>query len=543
MLYFALLLLITIVQIFCDDDLLISLPNGKIRGISVTPPVTGDLTYYAYLGIPFAAPPVGNLRFQPPQPVTNWEGILEANNNSVSCYQVDKEEKYQTEDCLYLNVYTPLKPEDTRKLPVLVSIYGGTFIHGHANYNNKLPAFLIRQDLILVTFNYRVGPFGFLSTDDGVISGNMGLKDQQFALKWVHDNIEYFGGDPQQVTIMGQSAGSASVTYNLISPGSKGLFRAAIGMSGSALCTWAYQRNAEQIAYGIAAEIDPTFNVTRSTEELLEFLVSVDASSIVATGNKYKVFAPVIEPPHEGAFISDLMYTLVENGTFHQVPVLMGFNSEEGIGVASDMESWKKRVQGYDDNPSLLVDSDMYIFNSDIKWEVGNKIRSIYVGDQPFGDNVGKAVQYYSDNKFIRAIIKFAELLSKHVDLHFYEFTYHGELGQNNISIPGIGKVVHGEDQKYFWAYYDNYDQYPESDKKVLQRYVTLMCNFVKYLNPTPTNDELFDNIIWPSVTEGDFTYLDIGENLNLYKNPRNFSYGSWVDLYEQYALKPYISF
>ncbi|XP_056632577.1 carboxylic ester hydrolase-like [Diorhabda sublineata] len=543
MLSIVALLLISILEIFCDDDLILTLPNGKIRGISVTPPATVNLTYYAYLGIPFAAPPIGNLRFQPPQPAPNWEGILEANNNSVSCYQVDKDEKYQTEDCLYLSVFTPLKPSDSRKLPVLVSIYGGTFIHGHASYSSKAPAFLISHHLILVTFNYRVGPFGFLSTGDTVIPGNMGLKDQQLALKWVHQNIEFFGGDPQQVTIMGQSAGSASVTYQLLSSGSAGLFRAAIGMSGSVLCDWAQQRNAVETAYGIATEIDPSFERTRSTQELSDFLLNVDAGLIVNTHDKYNVFSPVIEVPHEGAFISDVMYTSVENGSFTKVPVLMGFNSEEGIGMAKDMDSWKKHVKRYDEDPRSLVDDDMYITDNYVKLEVGYKIRSIYMGDQPFGDNVGKAIQYYSDNRFIRPILKFAELLSQHIDLYFYEFSYHGELGQNNVSIPGIGKVAHAEDQKYLWANYDNYDQFSESDVKTLQRYVKLVANFVKFLNPTPENEELFDNVTWPTATSDSFTYLNIDENLSLNKNPRNFSYGPWVDIFEEYVPKPFISF
>ncbi|XP_056633703.1 venom carboxylesterase-6-like [Diorhabda sublineata] len=537
------LLLFTTSQVFCDDDLLVTLPNGKLRGISLTAPITGNLTYYAYLRIPFAAPPVGNLRFQPPQPPANWEGILEANNVSVSCYQVQATDKYESEDCLYLHVYSPVKPTDTRKLPVVVEIYGGTFLKGHASYNNKAGAFLMSYGVVLVTFNYRVGPFGFLSTGDTVIPGNMGLKDQQAALRWIQQNIEYFGGDPQKVTIMGQSAGSASVTYQLLSPGSAGLFRAAIGNSGSALCNWANKMNAVDTAYGIAAEIDPSFDRSRSTQELADFLLSVDASAIVSTQYHFYVFPPVLEVPHDGAFITESMYTLVETGAFNKVPVLMGFNSEEYISKGKDMNLLAKYAQQFDNNPRLLVDGDMSITDDAVKLEVGQKIRQIYAGDGLLVDNLGKLIQYYSDNTFIRAIIKFADLVSHHVNVYLYEFTYHGEIGGQSIYVPGIGRVGHGEEQKYFWANFDSYDQYPESDRLVQQRYIRLLVNFITYLNPTPANDELFGNVIWSNAQSPYFSYMDIGENLVLMQNPRNFSYVPWVELYEQYAKKPFISY
>uniref|UniRef100_A0A6P7G416 Carboxylic ester hydrolase n=1 Tax=Diabrotica virgifera virgifera TaxID=50390 RepID=A0A6P7G416_DIAVI len=281
-----------IFKVYCDDDLIVTLPNGQIRGITVTPPVTIDLTYYAFLGVPFAAPPIGELRFKPPQPANNWDGILEANNSKISCYQTDKDDDYQTEDCLHLNVYTPNNPSSGKKTPVLVFIYGGTFVHGHANYDPKSVAFLMRENITVVTFNYRVGPFGFLSTADTVVPGNMGLKDQQFVLKWMQNNIHLFGGDKAKVTIMGQSAGAASVTYQVLSPGSAGLLG---------------------------------------------------------------VFAPVIEVPHDGAIISDNMYESLVNGTFNKVPLLLGFNSEESIGMAKALRRYVQIVANFVKNlePSI----------------------------------------------------------------------------------------------------------------------------------------------------------------------------------------------
>ncbi|KAG5866107.1 hypothetical protein JTB14_013433 [Gonioctena quinquepunctata] len=184
-------------------------------------------------------------------------------------------------------------PGSDAKLPVLVNIHGGTFIRGSANVGD--PQFILEQNVIVITCNYRLGPFGFLSTGDTVIPGNMGLKDQQFVLKWVKRNIHLFGGDSEKVTLMGQSAGSASVTYHLLSSSSAGLFRAAIGQSGSALNPWAFNREAIETAYGIAAEINPGFGKNRSSQELLEILCNADSEMIHAPPPNINLLHPLLK--------------------------------------------------------------------------------------------------------------------------------------------------------------------------------------------------------------------------------------------------------
>lgn len=168
-------------------------------------------------------------------------------------------------------------------------IYGGGFIGGHALYDTNGPHFFMENDVVLVTVFYRLGPFGFLSTNDDVMLGNNGLKDQNLGLKWTQENIHLFGGDPSKVTIFGESAGSASVAYQILSKKSEGLFRGAIGESGSALSSWSYQRNARQIAYQLASFIDSNFNQSSSSEELLEFLQDVDAATLDAYSNYFGV--------------------------------------------------------------------------------------------------------------------------------------------------------------------------------------------------------------------------------------------------------------
>lgn len=145
---------------------------------------------------------------------------------------------YGEEDCLYLNIYVPAANATSPLLPVIFWIHGGGFQYGEcSNYGAK---FLMDRDVILVTFNYRVGPFGFLSTGDDVIPGNMGLKDQSTALRWISENIQYFGGDPRKITLTGVSAGGASVHYHYLSPMSRGLFQNGISFSGTTMAPWAH---------------------------------------------------------------------------------------------------------------------------------------------------------------------------------------------------------------------------------------------------------------------------------------------------------------
>ncbi|CAH1113445.1 unnamed protein product [Psylliodes chrysocephalus] len=344
-----------ITTVLCAGGPSITLKDGKIKGVMVRSE-REKINYYSYIGIPYAKPPIGNLRMQAPEPVEPWQGTFMATNNNKVCYQISSKVHIpQDEDCLTINVYTPVKPEETNNLPVIVTIYGGSFTHGYASIGPKVGSNYVEAGIILVTFNYRVGPFGFLSTGDELIRGNMGLKDQLLALKWVQKNIHLFGGDPKKVTIKGQSAGSASVTYHILSPASKGLFRAAIGNSGSALNSFANtNRNALHIARGVAKSINGSLGFNSSPQQIYDLLMNVDAETIHATQEYYNGFAPVLEAEHPGAFITEPMYELVKSGRINNVPLLIGFNSEEYILLAGSPEKLESLGRKYDNDVSTL---------------------------------------------------------------------------------------------------------------------------------------------------------------------------------------------
>ena len=198
-----------------------------------------------FAGLPFAAPPVGDLRWRAPQPPASWSGVRAADHFSPICpqhgaYPEDSPPEPSSEDCLYLNLWVPQRAPDARAatLPVMVWIYGGGLMNGSASTPLYAGDQLARQGVIVVTVNYRLGALGYLALpeltaeSDHHVSGNYGLLDQIAALAWVHRNIEAFGGDPARVTVFGQSSGSISISALTTSPLAAGLFQRAIGESG-----------------------------------------------------------------------------------------------------------------------------------------------------------------------------------------------------------------------------------------------------------------------------------------------------------------------
>lgn len=203
--------------------------------------------YCSYLGIPYARPPVDELRFEPPQPwIQNAsESRVEYTELSDICPQRRWRIGYLgSEDCLYLNVYTPIQLTATKPptslLPVFLWIHGGSYNLGSSSSDVNGPQPIIERDVIVVTVNYRLGPLGFLSMPEANITGNNGLKDQQLAMRWVSENIASFGGDRNAITLVGWSAGSSSVSFHLYTESSRGLFSRAILMSGVMNNHWAY---------------------------------------------------------------------------------------------------------------------------------------------------------------------------------------------------------------------------------------------------------------------------------------------------------------
>ncbi|HEV3208456.1 MAG TPA: carboxylesterase family protein [Terriglobales bacterium] len=282
-----------------------------------------------YKGVPFAAPPISDLRWRPPVPVTPWTDIRKADAFAPACMQDGVSMKGETpptvsEDCLYLNIWTPAKSSQER-LPVIVWIYGGGYINGSASMPLYWGDRLAHKGVIVVTIAYRLGPLGFLAHPELTresphhSSGNYGLMDQIAALEWIQRNIAAFGGDPKTVTIAGQSSGAISASLLMASPRAKGLFQRAIGESGGLfepvqLAPKYLLANAEHDGEKYAASLGAT-----SLQELRR----LPAARL--TGNADGIVHPVIDP----CLLPASPYEAFTSGQQNDVPLLIGSNAEE----------------------------------------------------------------------------------------------------------------------------------------------------------------------------------------------------------------------
>ncbi len=341
-----------------DATLVVQTLEGKVHGI------TGR-GVREFMGIPFAAPPVGALRFAPPAPVAPWPGVLDASSMRDACPQARRfnlTEESNVEDCLHLNVAVPTAPHPGAR-PVLVWFYGGAFVGG----STKLYPldFLAREgDMIVVSVNYRLGPLGFMAHPAFAAAANGGyaLEDQRAALRWVQRNIAAFGGDPGKVTIGGVSAGAASVCMHLISPErTSGLFQRAIIQSAG--CTFNMRSVDEAIKTGLAVASavgcdDPKTALQCLRSKPVKELV--DAGTVVA-GSDYRAFAPIygngtVPRPGAEAFASGkfVRVPILNGGTSNEMRLYVGYEVEAGASITS--ANYKDRLRAlYGDNVDTVL--------------------------------------------------------------------------------------------------------------------------------------------------------------------------------------------
>lgn len=291
----------------------------------------------AFLGIPYAAPPVGELRWRPAAPPAKWAGVRSAKEFGLRCMQgrIYSDMVFRdsgiSEDCLSLNVWTSAK-DAAAKLPVMVWIHGGGFMAGASSEPRQDGEMLAKRDVVVVSMNYRLGIFGFfvlpelVTESDRKAAGNYGVLDQVAALEWVHRNIAAFGGDPANVTIFGESAGSFSVSALMASPLAKGLFHKAIGESGAAFSSSALPF--EPLA--ARAQKDSEFAGSSLGAQSLKELRALPAQKILDASSKAEAHGPRFAPDIDGYFLPEQVSAIFAEGKQSDVPLLAGWNHDEG---------------------------------------------------------------------------------------------------------------------------------------------------------------------------------------------------------------------
>ncbi|XP_026739433.1 acetylcholinesterase-like [Trichoplusia ni] len=501
---------------------------GLIRGLRAT-----DGDYNMFMGIPYAVVDETN-PFGPSKPHPGFDGAFDAYDDTVVCPQVDEftNKEVGSIDCLHLNVYVPNSASAGNRLPVLVWIFGGSFARGLAGRFLYGPRFLVKQDVILVTLNYRVGPYGFMCLDVPEVPGNQGLKDQQLALKWVKNNIEAFGGNSDQITVFGESAGSVSVDLQLMYSKEK-LFNQVILQSGVAMAPWGVSNPSPSAALNLAERLG--FKTT-DTKEALAFLASVDSNSVIAAVNGR--FGPCVENHFVNVerFIDDLPIN-VKKPKIGNLPILLGANNDEGLAnfITKTAEEILK-------GPNVFMNflNNYFNLNAQELSELEQIVRNFYIGDETISiDVVDELIRVHGDFMFIypakRTLQKYLD--NGVTDIYYYLFTYDG--GRNflkdrlNITAPG---TAHADDLGYLFdiSYMDK-NPAPE-DQLVIDRFTTLWANFAKYGNPTPQTTEIIP-VIWPAVTKDEQYYLNIGADLTIGKRYFNSRIAFW-DLFYEYNEK-----
>ncbi|XP_044030135.1 carboxyl ester lipase, tandem duplicate 2 [Siniperca chuatsi] len=290
-----------------------------------------------FKGIPFAAIPG---RFEKPKSHPGWDGILQATEFRKRCLQVNliMTDTRGSEDCLYLNIWVPHGRSVSTDMPVMVWIYGGGFLAGGSMGANFLDNYLYsgqeiadRGNVIVVTLGYRVGTLGFLSTGDSSLPGNYGLWDQHAAIAWVHRNIRSFGGDPDKITVFGESAGGASVSFQTLTPHNKGLFKRAISQSGVALCPWAVNKNPRRFAEEVALKVNcPTDQTMAACLKMTDpaLLTLAGSLSLSSSPDHPLVYNLALSPVIDGDFLPDEPYNLFHNAA--DIDYIAGVNDMDG---------------------------------------------------------------------------------------------------------------------------------------------------------------------------------------------------------------------
>ncbi|KAK6622889.1 hypothetical protein RUM43_008740 [Polyplax serrata] len=533
---------------FDEKHLQVSTTSGFVKGF-LGATCRNRKEFAGFRGIPYAEPPVGKLRFRDPVPVGSWEGVYNATFQRPGCMQGSFDNNGGTddvfsEDCLYLNVYTPnvkyLEDDKTPLKAVMVFIHGGAFIMGSSSERETAPDFLVEQDVVLVTLNYRLGAFGFLSLQNENVPGNAGLKDQNLALKWVQKNIRAFGGDPNKVTIFGESAGSVSVHYHILSKASAGLFQGAIMESGSVLSSWAHASPSTSLQKAKKLAGNLKCKKTGKVNQIFECLQKIPADLLAKsqqqvlslqdlTSMNVIAFEPTTEPNYPGAFMSDSPSDLLFSGNFTKVPTIIGSNSHEGLVLYpafrnNSLTGLLLTLLGMDLSRLAPAQLNLRPF-SVVASKVHQAISRFYFENKIINEHqMPKIFELIGDVNFIIPIQLATSLMAEHSSfpVYNYHFTYDGGYGiykasTNMLDVPGVS---HADELGYLFytpGFHNNCaggsNKPGPKDELMIDRMTRMWTNFAKTGNPTPDVEDIIPKK-WLPFTPKSKNYFDIGENL-----------------------------
>ncbi|XP_046628343.1 esterase E4-like [Neodiprion virginianus] len=512
----------------------VEVKQGLLRGATVESVIGGS--YIAFKGIPYAAPPVGNLRFRDPQPAHSWKGIRDALEEGSKCAQFSlfTMSIIGDDDCLYLNVATPSLAGSR---PVMVWIHGGGYFFGDGGSDVYGPDYLMKADVVHVGINYRLGVLGFLQLEHEAASGNMGLKDQIAALKWLKENIVKFGGDPNNITLFGQSAGSASAHYLLLSPLAKGLFHKAIMQSGALLAHWAHISEPLKMAHRYIAAFGKDIT---DPNEIVEYLRTVPVRKLIEIQEKMSTpeekmnvltpFRPTVDTNSAEPLIPKPLEELVQQG--FDVPIIIGYTTHEGvIFLTSGSEEVYNAVENNFEAAVLRVLTDRAPSRVT---EITKEIQTFYYKGKPITRDLATNYAHFAgDLHFVKELHKVVDIQrEKNSPTYLYRFSYDSPDSVTKLIYGVIREgVLHGQENQYLF-FPKNYREHVKMkpgcpDQIFSDKLIRLWTNFARTGNPTPVVDDLITTK-WKPVTRTAKNFLEINETLSNSMNPDEEMWEMW---------------
>jgi len=531
------------------DPLVVSTKSGKVRGKTVSS-ATG-IEVDAWYSIPYARPPLGDLRFRHPKPIDPWQDIKDTTGLPNTCVQIYDDffgdfegaqmwnaNTPMSEDCLYLSVFVP-KPRPTNT-PVLVWIYGGGFYSGTSTLDvYDYRTFAADQNIITVAMQYRVANLGFLYMGTDQSPGNAGLFDQMLALEWIHDNIEKFGGNPNNITIMGESAGAASVGMHLMSSLSRNLFHQAILQSGAPNVPWGIigKKEAKVRGQKLAETVGCPTDM-EDPETIMDCLRTVNASVLVnsETTNGIADFAFV--PIVDGVFFDELPIDTLKHGTFKKTNILLGSNTEEGYyflmyflpnllkreeNILVNRENFTNSVRGlFPYFNELTLQAIMYEYTDWLDPKDGAKNRNALdkmVGDYFFTCNVNEFAEFYAEN-------------GNNVYMYYFKHRSSGN------KWPKWTGVLHADEIAYVFGepLSPKYPEYTDEEQELSRQMMTYWGNFVRTGNPSKGDERSFAKARWPEWKSSTKEYLILegGQSGGVGRGPRLNQCAFWKSFLPQ---------
>ncbi|XP_034950414.1 esterase FE4-like [Chelonus insularis] len=529
----------------------VSCDLGRVRGSEMTSRLGRKI--YAFRGVRYAEPPVDDLRFKTPVPVKPWTVTFDATQEGPMCPQPKDPNRNDpmSEDCLRLNIYTTQLPTRNSILkPVIVFIHPGAFVVSSGQSLMWGPEYFLDKDIVLVTVNYRLASLGFMSTGDEYAPGNLGLKDQVIALRFIRDNIASFGGDPNSVTITGYSAGAWCVSAHLVSPMSQGLFHRVISMSGAII----FQTDAPSHQKHLAEKQARFLNCsTESSKAIIDCLKTkpaqeiADTLSMFAESNGYLglQWRPVVEPDLPGLerFLPAQPVDLIRQRKFAQVPLIVGVTKDEFAGfLAGAIEQAEKGNTSIFDNYSanwtqLAPFIAGYERDTPRSLEISREFKRFYLNDEPVSlKNIQRLGQLNSDGAVIFGVHRLANLISQYSNqpVYYYKFAYQGRFSYFTWSNKTALGVCHQDDLQYLFfikALFPFFDS-NAPEVPMVEKMTSMWANFAYTGQPIPQDKKEFAGVSWTPLTPENKAYMEIDSEMTMKRGLYQDRMEEWEKLF-----------